>query len=85
MNKKIAISLIVGVLFSAFIAFLTSENKYYRLGKTKREITSNYYNPENLRHNKETKFNTPFIIIGFLGGFGLGYLFSEKIERKLKI
>lgn len=76
MNRKIAIALVVGFIFSIATAFITSETRYYYLGNdAKREITKiKYIDTREYFSAKEKNYNSIFIIVGFIGGFGVGYL-----------
>lgn len=86
MNNKIAISLIFGFKFSIIISFGLSENKYYDLYKERKEITYERFNSlDSLYKVKEKKINSSLIYICLLGGFGIGYLFSDRIEKKIKL
>lgn len=94
MNRQTAIGLIVGFVFALITAFTTSKTFYYvndRIGNS-HEINKESYNkriypngkqaPNRLQFRKEVKYNPTFIIVALIGGIGLGYILSEKIESK---
>lgn len=91
MNRQTAIGLVVGTILALIIAFLTKDNKYYYFEHNKMEITKYIYEEiidgaigrDEMYLIKDFDFNTTLIVLTFLGGTGLGYLFSEQIEDKV--
>ncbi|MCP2037330.1 hypothetical protein [Chryseobacterium sp. HSC-36S06] len=88
MNRQTAIGLIVGCIFALLTALITSETKYYNFysnGKSEIEYAKykdfkEKYGTDTLSKKKD--INTTLVGLIFLGGLGLGYLFSDKIEDK---
>lgn len=85
MNKQIAIGLIVGSVLALFPLY--SGIRYF---DNNTEITKSrylYLKEEMRRTDKDWNINykisgNTLVFLVFAGGFGVGYLFSERIEKK---
>lgn len=85
MNRKIAVGLIFGSVLSIIVAVSTADNKYYNLSEGKYEVPKenyDYFSPKSTNYVKETKYNSPFILIGFLCGLGIGYILTDYLSKK---
>ncbi|WP_237274880.1 hypothetical protein [Tenacibaculum ovolyticum] len=85
-NIRIAKGIIIGFIFSILISYLTSETKYYRFvsGKKIDIISSEKYNDNSYYYSKyvkDTRYNSLFIILGFITGTAMGYLLIN--EKKV--
>ena len=84
MDNKTAKALIIGVIIAIAVGYFTSDVKYYfkeeEIKKSSYEYRHRNSNREYL--DKSYHFKTIFVLLGFLGGFGAGYLLSDKIPPK---
>lgn len=78
MNKKIAISLVLGCIFAILTArFTRTTHYYYRYHEISK---AEYYGGDEER--TAIKYNDAFILIGLIGGIGVGYLISGLVFKK---
>ncbi len=87
MNNKIAMALIIGALFAIAVAYYTAEVEYYVYYHSNYKYTR--VTPEFFKDfdskwtDTKTVYIPMFIVIGFLGGMGTGYLTASALEAGL--